>query len=157
LRFLAQKYQIVLNKEYFLLDKATTPAYLIWHYGIIQNNKQIAVGDDLQKIFQHLKAQGLVKEILITPKEQFFYQEWLFEDLPDSLHKTIHHKKVLVYPALRDEDNQVSIQYYNTPELALQIHTQGLIKLIALALDKEIKYLHRQSMDKTLQKQVSRV
>lgn len=150
--FLAKHYQILLSKDYFSKDLIHTPPYLRWHYSVIQNNKEIISGDDPLSLFQTLKQQGLVKEVLGSRKEAVLYLEWSFPDLVPSEYKTINHKKVLVYPALVEEQEKVAIQFFNTSELSLQYHVMGIMRLIRLALDSDVKYLKKQLIDKNLLK-----
>lgn len=150
--WLAKHYQILLAKDYFSKDRLQTPHYLRWHYSVLHHNKEIMSGDDPVSLFQTLKQQGLVKEVLTSPKEMQLYLEWSFPELPLSEYKTINHKKVLVYPALVQEQQKVAIQFFNTSELALQYHAMGIVRLITLALETDVKYLKKQLTDKNLLK-----
>lgn len=153
---LAQHYKIILADKQ-LKEWATIRApYLNWHYEIISQDHILAVGDDCQLIYQQLKKKGLVKETVSSKEPEDIkashYTQWTFSDLPQSCKKKIHNRSVIVYPAIVDEGDKVSISYFNSLEHATKVHTMGLIRLIYHDLSKEVKYLNKQiSMKGNLQ------
>lgn len=147
---LASRYQVIVNKDYFTKQISSRPSYLNWHYCIIENDKTITKGDDIKVIFQQLKQKGLVKEVLTPKAEKAYYDSWAFGEIAEQTYRTVNQKEILVYPALVDEQNKLSINYFNTLEVALQTHVLGLIRLFELTLMKDVKYLKKQIADKGL-------
>ncbi|MCX8049028.1 MAG: ATP-dependent RNA helicase HrpA [Methylohalobius sp.] len=128
-----------------VLAAVELPDYLRMNFKVVDDSGQIlAQGRNLEllkakflslasKGFQSLSKQvGLARGGIVS---------WDFGDLP---HKYPLKPGVLGFPALVDEGESCRIQVFTTVEEAKAAHRQGIVRLVQLALMKEIKLLKKQ-------------
>lgn len=68
---------------------------------------------------------------------------WDFADLPDFIEMEQGGFKIKGYPALRDCDDSVAIQLIDAEPQALAAHREGLRRLFALSIKKQVAYLEK--------------
>ncbi len=57
---------------------------------------------------------------------------------------TVDGQTLFGYPALQDDGDSVSIRVFDSPDAALEVHRQGLLRLFALALHEPCKGFDKQ-------------
>ncbi|CAN5433652.1 ATP-dependent RNA helicase HrpA [soil metagenome] len=77
------------------------------------------------------------------------YTDWTFGELPELLEIDRGGTRLLGYPALVDEQDAVTIEVFDDPEQARNVHRTGLRRLFALQLREPIKVLEKQLPDFT--------
>lgn len=87
--------------------------------------------------FQKLAQQNLSKISLNTEDK---ITDWSFGELPEIMEIRKSNQSLVGYPALVDSNTYCSIDVFDTPEMALDVHRKGLMRLFYLGLNEQIKY-----------------
>ncbi len=76
--------------------------------------------------------------------EQQGISTWDFEPLPEQLIVERHGMTMTLYPALQDRRDSVAIKLFDQSKIAEDNHGQGIFRLLALQLSRELKQLAKQ-------------
>ncbi len=68
---------------------------------------------------------------------------WTFGDLPDILEIAQGRQTLIGYPALVDMTSYCQLQVFDDPAVASKIHRTGLMRLFALQLKEQLKFLEK--------------
>ena len=71
------------------------------------------------------------------------YTSWNFGDFNETTQEHRAGQQVIVFNALHDEGDAVTLQAYDTREEAQAAHRKGLVLLFMLALKEQVKYLEK--------------
>ncbi len=71
------------------------------------------------------------------------YTDWQFGTLPELMEVSVQGRSVIGFPALQDEQTAVSVQVFDTPVRAQEVHAAGLRRLFALALSQQVKAIEK--------------
>jgi HrpA-like RNA helicase len=112
-----------------------SPVHLILYFSIVEEEKEIAQGRDLNALYDKLKHR-LVNHFIGEKKE---ITAWDFGDLPDQCQVN----KLIYYPALIDRQESVAIQLLETAKRAHYYHRFGLARLYLFRLGKPIADIKR--------------
>ena len=110
-----------------------------------QHNKKIAHGRNLRALQESL-SQEVSEQFSNNIEweiEQKGLTDWSFDKLPSVINKTLNNLNIKGFPALQDDDENVSIVVVDNENLAQEIHHDGLKRLYLLALKQEVKYLNK--------------
>ncbi len=73
-----------------------------------------------------------------TPSEDI-HRRWDFGALPEEAEEAGRDIFRIVHPALRDVGNGVAIESLQSAEAARQVHSEGLVRLLAIALGRDLR------------------
>ncbi|PRC92326.1 ATP-dependent RNA helicase HrpA [Solimicrobium silvestre] len=68
---------------------------------------------------------------------------WTFGELPELLEIAQGKQTLIGYPALVDKASCCQLQVFDDPEVAAKVHRTGLIRLFALQLKEQLKFLEK--------------
>ncbi|PAT42880.1 ATP-dependent RNA helicase HrpA [Vandammella animalimorsus] len=71
------------------------------------------------------------------------HTSWDFGELPEIMEWGKGSRKLIGFPALVDQGDAVTIEVFDEPEAAAQVHRQGLARLFALHIKDALKYLEK--------------
>src|SRR5690606_5701491 len=71
------------------------------------------------------------------------FTAWTFGALPELLEVRVAGREVIGFPALHDDGDSVSLRPYDTPEEAVRVHRDGLIRLFALNLKDQVRAIEK--------------
>lgn len=110
-----------------------------------ENGVCIGQGRDLKEIKE--KMGSLTEELLdsyqMSELEQDNITQWDFSDLPKNVSIQINEINVLMYPALVDRTDNISIRLFDTPFKAECAMRAGLNRLFQLQMKQDIKYIKK--------------
>lgn len=134
----------------------TIPAHLTMNFKIIdEHGRQLEMGRNLanlrmefggnaresfQKIAHHSPAAQSSSEQTIQTNN---IVAWTFGELPELLEITQGKQTLIGYPALVDKDTFCQLQVFDDMEVATKIHRVGLLRLFALQLKEQLKFLEK--------------
>ncbi len=150
----------------------TIPAHLVMNFKIVdEHGRQLDMGRNLATLRMELGGsarasfQKLVQENkLLTPSapepkksvpgnpvpsgpagviQQENLTDWTFGELPELLEITQGKQTLIGYPALVDKTTGCQLQVFDDPEVAVRMHRAGLLRLFALQLKEQLKFLEK--------------
>ena len=108
------------------------PPHLRMRFRVIDaDGKTIAVTRDLQEIAP--------RKALVSAKNTTKSTTWTFGNIPEKIEEGGSAMRTLLYPALRDEGDGVSLKLFADDDAAKAAHAAGTTRLFALALAKTAK------------------
>ncbi|MET3107222.1 ATP-dependent helicase HrpA [Oxalobacteraceae bacterium GrIS 2.11] len=146
----------------------TIPAHLMMNFKIVdEHGRQLDMGRNLaslrvelggnaresfqklvqeKQVIQHEKPSGKAAPTA-TPSAGAVQSDnltgWTFGVLPELL-EIAQGKQILIgYPALVDKINYCQLQVFDDPEVAAKTHRTGLMRLFALQLKEQLKFLEK--------------
>ncbi|CCG19764.1 ATP-dependent helicase HrpA [Taylorella asinigenitalis 14/45] len=87
--------------------------------------------------FQKLAQKNMSQTNMDTDSQ---IVDWSFGVLPEIMEIRKYRESLVGYPALVDEGTHCSIDVYDTPEMAMQVHFKGVLRLFYIGLNEQIKY-----------------
>jgi ATP-dependent helicase HrpA len=109
-----------------------------------EDGRQLASGRNLAELKDELSdatAAILQEEALVPQGER--YTGWTFGDLPEILEIERNGRMLMGYPALVDEGEAVTLQVFESPERARELHRSGVRRLLAIAFRDRLRDLER--------------
>ena len=151
-RFIRQRYGVEIPPSAWPVD--AVPAHLRPRVEVIGNDqKTLGVSRDLNQLRQRLEKE----KVKVVPAgddprwmqfasqwEQFELTGWTFGDLPERL--TVDSSgsvPLYAWPGLAREGDHVSLRLFRSQEAARRASLAGLQRLVALALQKDLAWLHK--------------
>lgn len=143
---------VKITNEDWQLDQI--PDYLKMSFSIVDNNKEIAFGKDLDKLKEQLKTQVQQALSSLTEKksislEQDNLTDWNFGTLPHIYEAKQKNYVVKAYPTIIDNQNSVSIKLVDSKQEQQRLNKLGLRRLLILNIPSPIKYLHEKLPNKS--------
>lgn len=143
---------VKITNEDWQLDQI--PDYLKMSFSIVDNNKEIAFGKDLDKLKEQLKTQVQQALSSLTEKksislEQDNLTDWSFGTLPNIYEAKQKNYVVKAYPTIIDNQNSVSIKLVDSKQEQQRLTKLGLRRLLILNIPSPIKYLHEKLPNKS--------
>lgn len=143
---------VKITNEDWQLDQI--PDYLKMSFSIVDNNKEIAFGKDLDKLKEQLKTQVQQALSSLTEKksislEQDNLTDWNFGTLPHIYEAKQKNYVVKAYPTIIDNQNSVSIKLVDSKQEQQRLTKLGLRRLLILNIPSPIKYLHEKLPNKS--------
>jgi ATP-dependent helicase HrpA len=71
------------------------------------------------------------------------YMDWSFGEFKETVEVRRAGQTVILFQALTDENDAVTLQSYDTKEAAVAAHRKGLLRLFMLALKEQVKFLEK--------------
>jgi len=123
----------------------SAPPHLHMNFLVIdEHGRQLGMGRNLAALKQELAAhttQVLQKEAPVEEGER--YTGWTMGDLAEMMEIERGGQTLVGYPALVDAGDGVTLQVFDTPERAAELHRAGVRRLLAIAFRDRIRDLER--------------
>jgi len=123
----------------------SAPPHLHMNFLVIdEHGRQLGLGRNLAALKQELAAhttQVLQKEAPLEEGEH--YTGWTMGDLAEMMEIERGGQTLVGYPALVDAGDGVTLQVFDTPERAAELHRAGVRRLLAIAFKERIRDLER--------------
>lgn len=140
---------VMIEREDWRLDQV--PDHLKVMFCVVDDKGQtIQESKDLHSLKTALADR--VKETLSVAADAGIEQSglhiWSFDELPQMYEQKQGHFSVKAYPAIIDEQDQVSIKLLETPQQQAVEMQKGVRRLLILGIPSPIKYLHEKLPNK---------
>jgi ATP-dependent helicase HrpA len=123
----------------------SVPPHLQMNFRVLADDgRQLEMGRNLPEIKRRLGSETqaiLQDEVPVDTGER--YTGWTMGDLPEIMEIERGGQTLVGYPALVDEDDAVTLQVFDSPEKARELHRGGVLRLLAIAFRERIRDLER--------------
>ena len=123
----------------------SAPPHLHMNFLVVdEHGRQLGLGRNLAQLKQDLAehtTQVLQQEAPLEEGEH--YTGWTMGDLAEMMEIERGGQTLVGYPALVDAGDGVTLQVFDTPERAAELHRAGVRRLIAIAFKDRIRDLER--------------
>jgi ATP-dependent helicase HrpA len=149
-RYIRAELNLEVPADAFRPDSA--PPHLHMNFRVLdEHGRQLAMGRnlaDLKRDFGFKTEQILENEIQTSQGER--YVAWNFGDLEEVMEIQHGGQTLVGYPALQDAGDAVTLQVFDSPERAREVHRAGVRRLLAIAYRERVR-----DLEKGLQKDMS--
>src|SRR5688500_3117075 len=142
-RYVREHFNLDVPVDAFRPDSA--PPHLHMNFRVLdQDGRQLELGRDLAELKRSLgrKTEEILQEEAPVDEGER-YTGWTMGDLPElmEIHRGGH--TLVGYPALVDAGDAVTLQVFDSPEKARELHRAGVLRLLAIAFRDRIRDLER--------------
>ena len=136
----------------------TLPAHLFMAFKVIdEHGRMLAAGRNLAQIRAELGKQAQATFQQLANRDQAVANvlaqdeitDWSFGALPELMEIRRKGQTVVGYPALVDRGTTCALDVFDDPQIALQAHQHGLVRLFKIALREQVKFLEKNLHDLT--------
>jgi ATP-dependent helicase HrpA len=142
-RHVRHELNIEIPVDAFRPDSA--PPHLQMNFRVLdENGRQLAIGRNLAELKAGLGSETeaiLQQEAQVDEGER--YTGWTMGDLPELMEIDRAGQTLVGYPALVDAGDAVTLQVFDSPEKARELHRAGVLRLLAIAFRDRIRDLER--------------
>jgi ATP-dependent helicase HrpA len=144
---LARHIRAELNLEVPLdaLRPDSAPPHLQMNFRVVdEHGRQLAMGRNLADLKRELAAETravLQDEAPADEGERF--RAWTFGDLEEIMELRRGSRTLVGYPALADAGDGVTLQVFDAPERAVEVHRAGVRRLLAIAFRERIREIEK--------------
>jgi ATP-dependent helicase HrpA len=142
-RYMRAELNLDVPLDAFRPDSA--PPHLHMNFRVVDDDgRQLGMGRNLAELKRELSAQTeavLQQEAPVDEGER--YTGWSMGDLPELMEIARGGHTLVGYPALVDADDAVTLQVFDSPEKARDMHRAGVLRLLAIAFRERIRDLER--------------
>jgi ATP-dependent helicase HrpA len=142
-RFIRNELNLDVPVDSFRPDSA--PPHLHMNFRVLdEHGRQLDIGRDLAALKRDhgTKTQDIIhSEAPIEKGER--YTGWTIGELPELMEIKRGGQTLMGYPALADEGDAVTLQVFDSPEKAREVHRAGVLRLLAIAFRDRIRDLER--------------
>ncbi len=142
-RYAREALNLELPLDAFRPDSA--PPHLHMNFRVLDDDgRQLGMGRDLAALKRELgkKTEEIIKqEAPVDAGER--YTGWTMGELPELMEIERGGHTLMGYPALVDEGDAVTLQVFDSPEKARELHRAGVLRLLAIAFRDRIRDLER--------------
>jgi len=142
-RYIRAELDLEIPTDAFRPDSA--PPHLHMNFRVIdEHGRQLAMGRNLVELKRELGGQteAVLREGAPVP-EGDRYTAWTFGDLEEIMEIRRGGQTLVGYPALVDAENAVSLQVFDSPEKARELHRAGVRRLLSIAFRERIRDLEK--------------
>jgi ATP-dependent helicase HrpA len=139
-RYVRGEFNLELPPDAFRPDSA--PPHLHMNFRVLdEHGRQLGMGRDLAA----LKREHGSRTQAALQEEQNLerYTGWTMGELPELMEIERGGQTLVGYPALVDEGDGVTLQVFDSPEKARELHRAGVLRLLAIAFRDRIRDLER--------------
>ncbi len=139
-RFIRDQHGLDVPVDAFRPDSA--PPHLHMNFRVLDpDGRQLGVGRDLAALKREhgARTEAVLQEEI--PLEKF--TGWTMGDLPELMEIQRGGQTLVGYPALVDDTDAVTLQVFDSPEKARELHRAGVLRLLAIAFRERIRDLER--------------
>jgi ATP-dependent helicase HrpA len=143
-RFVYQRFRVDIPAE--IWNNLSIPAHLNTRISITNNNGQeIRAGRDISQILHESPASAPVADSeslkrLRLQWERKGLKDWDLDSIPESILLT---PDISVYPGLEVHEDHVDLRLFLSENEARNSHINGVMRLLSLKLEKDLKLLRR--------------
>jgi ATP-dependent helicase HrpA len=120
----------------------SAPPHLHMNFLVIdEHERQLALGKDLAALKKEFSAG--IEAVLQQEVPGETYRGWTMGDLAEIMEIDSGGQTLVGYPALVDEGEAVSLQVFDSPEKARELHRAGVRRLLAIAFRDRVRDLER--------------
>ena len=149
-RYIRAELNLEVPADAFRPDSA--PPHLHMNFRVLdEHDRQLAMGRNVAALkdeFGSRIKESLTGEIARGEGEKF--ASWNFGDLEEVMEVQSGGQTLVGYPALLDAQDGVTLQVYDSPERAREVHRAGVRRLLAIAFRERVR-----DIDKTLGKDMA--
>ncbi len=142
-RYIRAEFNLEMPTDAFRPDSA--PPHLQMNFRIVdEDGRQLAMGRNLVILKGEIGfkiEKILAKESQTRSVER--YDSWSFGDLQEVMEIERGGHTLLGYSALQDETEGVSLQVFDSPERAREVHRAGVLRLLAIAFRERVRDLEK--------------
>jgi ATP-dependent helicase HrpA len=142
-RHVREELNLDLPLDAFRPDSA--PPHLHMNFRVLdEDGRQLGIGRNLPELKRALGNQAeaiLQEEAPVDEGER--YTGWTMGDLPELMEIERAGHTLVGYPALVDAADAVTLQVFDSPEKARELHRAGVLRLLAIAFRDRIRDLER--------------
>jgi ATP-dependent helicase HrpA len=142
-RFIRNELNLDVPVDTFRPDSA--PPHLHMNFRVLdEHGRQLDMGRDLAALKRDhgTKTQDIIhSEAPIEKSER--HTGWTMGELPELMEIERGGQTLMGYPALVDEGDGVTLQVFDSPEKAREVHRAGVLRLLAIAFRDRIRDLER--------------
>ncbi|HEU5176271.1 MAG TPA: ATP-dependent RNA helicase HrpA, partial [Burkholderiales bacterium] len=142
-RHLREQLNLEVPLDAFRPDSA--PPHLHMNFRVLdEHGRQLDVGRNLAELKRALggKTEAILQEQAPVDEGER-YTGWTMGDLPELMEIRRGGQTLVGYPALVDADDAVTLQVFDSPEKARDLHRGGVLRLLAVAFRDRIRDLER--------------
>ncbi|HYD56777.1 MAG TPA: ATP-dependent RNA helicase HrpA [Burkholderiales bacterium] len=142
-RYIRDNFNLEVPLDAFRPDSA--PPHLHMNFRVVEEDgRQVGMGRNLAELKGRLseKTEAILQsEAPVDEGER--YTGWTMGDLPELLELKRGGQTLVGYPALVDAGDAVTLQVFDAPEKARELHRAGVRRLLAIAFRDRIRDLER--------------
>src|SRR6185503_4663434 len=142
-RFVRQESNLDIPVDALRPDSA--PPHLHMNFRVLaEDGRQLAVGRDLPALKKALgkETETILREESAIPGAER-HTGWTMGDLPGLMEIERDGQTLIGYPALVDAGDAVTLQVFDSPEKARELHRAGVRRLLAIAFRERIRDLQK--------------
>jgi ATP-dependent RNA helicase HrpA len=120
----------------------SAPPHLQMNFRVLdQDGRQLDLGRNLAEIKGKLggETEAILQEEVVLEK----YSGWTMGDLPELMETERGGQTLVGYPALVDAGDAVTLQVFDSPDKARELHRAGVLRLLAIAFRDRIRDIER--------------
>jgi ATP-dependent helicase HrpA len=139
-RYVRAEFNLDVPLDAFRPDSA--PPHLHMNFRVLdENGRQLDVGRNLPELKRTLgeKTAAILQEEQVAER----YTGWTMGDLPELMEINRGGHTLMGYPALVDDDDAVTLQVFDSPEKARELHRAGVLRLLAIAFRDRVRDIER--------------
>lgn len=144
-----EQFRIDIRKADFKLEML--PPHLSMNYKVVdEHGRQLDMSRSIPQLRSALSAQAretfqniASKDSKVAEELQEQITEWNFGELPEVMEIKRKGLSLIGHPALVDKGEYCSLEVFDDPQQAQELHKKGLVRLIRIALKEQIKYLDK--------------
>jgi ATP-dependent helicase HrpA len=139
-RYVREQLNFEVPVDAFRPDSA--PPHLHMNFRVIdEHGRQLGVSRNLAELKRELgeETEAVLQED--QPLEK--HSGWTMGDLPELMELERGGHKLFGYPALVDVDDAVTLQVFDSPEKAREMHRGGVLRLLTIAFRDRVRDLER--------------
>ncbi|HSA91137.1 MAG TPA: DUF3418 domain-containing protein, partial [Burkholderiales bacterium] len=139
-RYVRGEFGFELPPDAFRPDSA--PPHLHMNFRVLdEHDRQLDMGRDLAALKREHGSR--TQTVLQEERNLERYTGWTMGDLPELMEIERGGQTLVGYPALVDEGDAVTLQVFDSPEKARELHRAGVLRLLAIAFRERIRDLER--------------
>ena len=139
-RYIRAERNLEVPLDAFRPDSA--PAHLHMNFRVLDDaGRQLGMGRNLAALKQEFSAHA--QAVLEQEDDLERHTGWTMGDLAEIMEIEGADRTLVGYPALVDADDAVTLQVFDSPERAREMHRQGVRRLLAIAFRDRVRDLER--------------
>jgi ATP-dependent helicase HrpA len=142
-RYIRAELNLEVPADAFRPDSA--PPHLHMNFRVLdEHGRQLAMGRNvaaLKEAFGSRIKESLTEELSGGEGEKF--TSWTFGDLEEVMEVRSGSQTLVGYPALLDVQDGVTLQAYDSPERAREVHRAGVRRLLAIAFRERLRDIEK--------------
>ena len=142
-RYIRAEFNLEVPADAFRPDSA--PPHLQMNFRVVdEDGRQLALGRNVAELKE--KFGSRIRESLVdvvSQEQSEVFTAWSFGDLQEMMEIERGGRTLVGYPALQDEEEGVSLQVFDSPERAREVHRAGVLRLLALAFRDRVRDIEK--------------